>query len=213
MGSSLSCIHASSVSAGDKQQQPAAPPARVIAADGSLKELPGPPLASVSDVLGGGGGAPPPFFVCNSDALYFDEPPPALAAAEQLRPGQMYFVLPAAMLGRRLSSANMAALAARAIAALPAENEKTPPRRLRRRERVSEKRHNQVRVVPVLLREDGEHESAFHETLNERTLGEFAAVTSRATSGDKVAAPAPGTRKTRPSAMKRALSMIREDAE
>ncbi|CAL4970869.1 unnamed protein product [Urochloa decumbens] len=210
MGSSLSCIHASSVSAGDVHRQPAPPPARVIAADGSLKELPGPPLPSVSDVLGAAAATASSFFVCNSDALYFDEPPPALAAAEQLRTGQMYFVLPEAMLGRRLSSADMAALAARAIAALPDENEKTPRRR--RRERVGKNKHRQVRVVPVLLREPGEDESAFHETLNERTLGDFAAVASRAASGgDKVAAAA--ARKTRPSAMKRALSMIREDAE
>ncbi|RLM78403.1 hypothetical protein C2845_PM12G05480 [Panicum miliaceum] len=136
MGSALSCIfHASSVS-GDAQQpaRPAAPPARVIAADGSLKELPisDPPLASASDVLGSdaAAAASSSFFVCNSDALYFGEPPPALGA-ERLRPGQMYFVLPAAMLGRALSSADMAALAARAIAALPPEK----PRRRRGRGR------------------------------------------------------------------------------
>ncbi|CAN6246878.1 unnamed protein product [Urochloa humidicola] len=197
MGSALSCIHASSVS-GDAQRQPATPLARVIAADGSLKELPSPPLASVSDVLGGGG-APSPFFVCNSDTLYFDEPPPALGANEQLRPGQLYFVLPVSMLGRPLSSADMAALAARAIAALPAEKASCRCRR--------------GRVVPILLREDGGGEgSAFHETLNERTLGEFAAVTSPETSGGKVAAAA-GTRKKRPSALKRTLSIVQEDAE
>ncbi|CAO2037507.1 unnamed protein product [Urochloa humidicola] len=196
MGSALSCIHASSVS-NDAQRQPAAPPARVIAADGSLKELHGPPLPSVSDVLGGT--APPSFFMCNSDALYFDEPPPALAAAELLRPGQLYFVLPAAMLGRPLSSADMAALAACAIAALPAEKASCRCRR--------------GRVVPILLREDGGDEgSAFHETLNERTLGEFAAVTSPETSSGKVAAAA-GTRKKRPSALKRTLSIVQEDAE
>ncbi|KAK8461536.1 hypothetical protein SEVIR_1G052633v4 [Setaria viridis] len=207
MGSAVSCIDAPSVS-GDVQQpaRPPAPPSRVIAADGSLKELPGPQLPTVSDVLSSSGGASPSFFVCNSDALYFDERPPALAAAERLRPGQMYFVLPVAMLGRPLSSADMAALAARAIAALPAEEP---------RGRAGEKRkRKQVRVVPVLLREDGEggvDESVFHETLNEKTLGELAAATSQARGGDKVAAAATG--KTRPSALKRALSMIREDAE
>ncbi|CAN6243401.1 unnamed protein product [Urochloa humidicola] len=204
MGSALSCIiiHAPSVSG--SVQHPARPPspsaARVIAADGSLKELPSQPLVSVSDVLSDSG-APSPFFVCNSDALYFDEPPPALAATEVLRPGQLYFVLPAAMLGRPLSSSDMAALAARAIVALPAEK---PPCHWRWR----------GRIVPILLREDGEDEgSAFHETLNERTLGEFATVTSRATSCNRLAMAAAGTRKKRPSALKRALSMIREDAE
>uniref|UniRef100_K3Z0E5 Uncharacterized protein n=1 Tax=Setaria italica TaxID=4555 RepID=K3Z0E5_SETIT len=197
MGSAVSCIDAPSVS-GDVQQpaRPPAPPSRVIAADGSLKELPGPQLPTVSDVLSSSGGASPSFFVCNSDALYFDERPPALAAAERLRPGQMYFVLPVAMLGRPLSSADMAALAARAIAALPAEEP---------RGRAGEKRKR---------KQDGEggvDESVFHETLNEKTLGELAAATSQARGGDKVAAAATG--KTRPSALKRALSMIREDAE
>ncbi|PAN04471.1 hypothetical protein PAHAL_1G069800 [Panicum hallii] len=207
MGSALSCIfHASSVSGGAQQPaRSAAPPARVIAADGSLKEVPisDPPLASASDVLGSAdaASASSSFFVCNSDALYFGEPPPALGAAERLRPGQMYFVLPAAMLGRALSSADMAALAARAIAALPPEK----PRR----------RRGRGRVVPVLSREDGkdgEEAGVFHEALNEQTLGGFAAVTSRARSGDRVVAVA-ATRQTRPSALKRALSMIREEAE
>ena len=69
MGSALSCVHAPSVS-GDAQQ-PAAPPAMVIATDGSLRELPisDPPLASVSDVLGSAdAAASPAFFVYNSDA-------------------------------------------------------------------------------------------------------------------------------------------------
>ncbi|RLN08675.1 uncharacterized protein C2845_PM11G00200 [Panicum miliaceum] len=199
MGSALSCVHATIVS-GDGQQppRPAAAAAMVIAADGSLKEHPisDPPLASASDVLGSADAAalPSSFFVCNSDALYFNEPPPALGAAERLWPGQMYFMLPAVMLGRALSSADMAPLAACAIAALPAEK----PRRRRGRGR--------GRVVPVLSREDGEdgeEAGVFHEALNGRTLGEFAA---------PVAAAA-AARKARPSALKRALSMIREDAE
>jgi len=69
MGSALSCVHAPSVS-GDAQQ-PAAPPAMVIATDGSLGKLPisDPPLASVSDVLGSAdAAASPAFFVYNSDA-------------------------------------------------------------------------------------------------------------------------------------------------
>ncbi|KAM0847157.1 hypothetical protein ACQ4PT_055203 [Festuca glaucescens] len=111
MGSGLSHNHRSSVS---PQQQPAL--ARVIAADGLLTEFPASSPVSVSDVLGDNAGRR--FFVCSSDALYFDEDVPALGGGELLRPGQIYFVLPAAMLGRPLSSADMAAMAVRASEAL-----------------------------------------------------------------------------------------------
>ncbi|KAM0847159.1 hypothetical protein ACQ4PT_055205 [Festuca glaucescens] len=93
MGSGLSHNHRSSVS---PQQQPSS--ARVIAADGSLTEFPASSPISVSDVLGDNAGRR--FFVCSSDALYFDEDVPALGGGELLRPGQIYFVLPAAKLGR-----------------------------------------------------------------------------------------------------------------
>ncbi|XP_066318078.1 uncharacterized protein [Miscanthus floridulus] len=201
MGSTLSCIHGNSVSS--QSQQPAPPePARVIAPDGTLKELPASdPLASVSDVLGGGAS----FFMCNSDALYFNEPPLALAAAERLRPGQMYFVLPAEILGHPLSTADMAALAVRATSALGPGDK--PPQRRRRR-----------RVVPVMRLESKDHDegeqSVFYETLNELTLGGSAVFTftAPARSAEKVAAVASRETK-RSSAFTRMLSMIREDAE
>ncbi|XP_066325154.1 uncharacterized protein [Miscanthus floridulus] len=201
MGSTLSCIHGNSGSV--PSQQPAPPePARVIAPDGTLKEVPASdPLASVSDVLGSGAS----FFVCNSDALYFNEPPPALPAADRLRPGQMYFVLPAEMLGRPLSTADMAALAVRATSALGPGDK--PPRRRRR-----------GRVVPVTRLEgkdrDEAEQSVFYETLNELTLGGTVvfSFTDPARSAEKVAAVT--LRETKSSsAFTRMLSMIREDAE
>jgi len=176
----------------------------VIAPNGTLKEVPpaSDHLASVSDVLGSGAS----FFVCNSDALYFNEPPPALAAAERLRPGQMYFVLPAEMLGRPLSTADMAALAVRATSAL-GTNDKPPRRRWRGRV-----------VVPVTGLEgkdrDEAAQSVFYETLNKLTLGGSAvfSFTATARSDEKVAAVAlRGTESS--SAFTRMLSMIREDAE
>ncbi|OQU84553.1 hypothetical protein SORBI_3004G076300 [Sorghum bicolor] len=203
MGSTLSCIHGNSVVSSQSQQSAPPEPAMVIAPNGTLKEVPpaSDHLASVSDVLGSGAS----FFVCNSDALYFNEPPPALAAAERLRPGQMYFVLPAEMLGRPLSTADMAALAVRATSAL-GTNDK-PPWRCRR-----------GRVVPVTglegkdLDRDEAEQSVFYETLNELTLGGFAVFTATARSDEKVAAVAlRGTESS--SAFTRMLSMIREDAE
>ncbi|XP_047076549.1 uncharacterized protein LOC124686689 [Lolium rigidum] len=191
MGAKLSsCFnHRSSLS--QQAQQPA--PVRVIAADGSLKELPASPHVAVSDVLGGD--AASSFFVCNSDDLYFNEPPPALAAGELLQPGQIYFLLPAAVLGRPLSSADMASLAVRASAALAT---KRPQRR--------GGKNQKVRVVPM---QEGELEAGedvlFNQKVNERTLGELVLSISPAKKSDeKLAAQ---------SRLKRALSIIQEMAE
>ncbi|CAM0946377.1 unnamed protein product [Alopecurus aequalis] len=189
MGAKLSCFnHQGGLS--QQVHQPA--PVRVIAADGSLKELPASPRVLVSDVLGGEAAS---FFVCNSDALYFNEPAPALAAGELLQPGQIYFLLAAAVLGLPLSSADMATLAVRASTALAA---KRPQRR--------GGKNKKVRVVPVHEEklEDGE-DVLFNEKLNERTLGEFAVPVSPAKkSHEKLAAR---------SRLKRALSIIQEIAE
>jgi hypothetical protein len=98
----------------------------------------------------------------SSEALYFDQDVPALDGAELLRPGQIYFVLPAAMLGRPLSSVNMAAMAVRASQALETARAR-PASGVRK-----------SRVVPVHAETgfndvpDGE----VNEKLNERTLGE-----------------------------------------
>ncbi|KAG8058369.1 hypothetical protein GUJ93_ZPchr0002g24302 [Zizania palustris] len=200
MGSKLSCIHGSS----EQANHQLAPPAMVIAADGSLKELPATP--AVADVVGGSGTTTPSFFVCNSDALYFNERPPALAPGEPLLPGQIYFVLPAAMLGQPLSIADMAALAASAAAAL------APRRRGVRR---GGRKTRKERVVPVLedQRLDGTDADDvwLHEKLNERTLGgEFPVSPSPAKKNDAKLAAAAATARRR---LKRALSIIQEDAE
>ncbi|KAL6629005.1 hypothetical protein ACP70R_028770 [Stipagrostis hirtigluma subsp. patula] len=199
MGLKLSCIHRGSLSR--QVHQPASPPpVRIIAADGSLKELPASSRVAVSDVLGLGGDlASSSSFVCNSNALYFNEHPPPLSPGELLRPGQIYFVLPATMLGRPLSSADMAALAVRATAAIASTSE--PPRR--RRGHGGKKK---VRVSPV--REDGEGFVFFNEKLNEQTLGQFGVSLSPARGEQKLAASEAPRRR-----LKRALSIIREDAE
>ncbi|XP_047053550.1 uncharacterized protein LOC124659781 [Lolium rigidum] len=155
MGSGLSHNHRSSVS---PQQQPSS--ARVIAADGSLTDFPAStsPI-SVSDVLGDNAGRR--FFMCSSDALYFDEDVPALSGGELLRPGQIYFVLPAAMLRRPLSSADMANMAVRASEAIATARAR-PARGVRK-----------ARVTPVQAEsEPGNVDGRVNEKLNERTLGE-----------------------------------------
>uniref|UniRef100_A0ACD5UH01 Uncharacterized protein n=1 Tax=Avena sativa TaxID=4498 RepID=A0ACD5UH01_AVESA len=162
MGSGFSHNHRSSVS---PQQQLSS--ARVIAADGSLTEFPASSSpVSVSDVLGGDN-AGRRFFVCSSDALYFDADVPALHGNELLRPGQIYFVLPAAMLGRPLSSVDMAAMAVRASEALSTARAR-PLGRAR-----GSGAARKVRVMPV-RDESGpaDVDGQVNEKLNERTLGE-----------------------------------------
>ncbi|KAK3156247.1 hypothetical protein QOZ80_2AG0104740 [Eleusine coracana subsp. coracana] len=202
MGLKLSCIHRGSLS---RQVSLSPAPARVIAADGSLNEVHG---ASVSDVLSGDAAASPSLsFVCNSDALYFNESPPALGHGEPLQPGQIYFVLPAAMLGRPLSSADMAALAVRASAALTSGSKR---RRRRGRGRNGSKNKTKVRVMPVLSGDAAPEDVDFvNEKLNEQTLGQFRVLPispARNSSNQKLAAT------EAPSGLKRALSVIREDA-
>ena len=205
MGLNLSCIHRGSLSR--QVHQPASPaPARVIAADGSLKELPAASSPRVSDVLGHTGDAAQSLFVCNSDALYFNEHPPALAPGDLLRPGQIYFVLPAAMLEKPLSTADMAALAVRASTALASSTK----RRSHGRRRARGKK-KAVRVMPVReeMAHGGDGEDVFfNEKLNQQTLGEFGVSLNPAMRDEKKLAAAAAT-----SRLKRALSIIQEDAE
>ncbi|XP_047076531.1 uncharacterized protein LOC124686673 [Lolium rigidum] len=202
MGAKLSsCFnHRSSLS--QQAQQPA--PVRVIAADGSLKELPASPQVAVSDVLGGD--AASSFFVCNSDDLYFDEPPPALAAGELLQPGQIYFLLPAAVLGRPLSSADMASLAVRASADMASLAVRASAALATKRPQRRGRKNQKVRVVPM---QEGELEAGedvlFNQKVNERTLGELVlSIRPAKKSDEKLAAR---------SRLKRALSIIQEMAE
>jgi hypothetical protein len=208
MGLKLSCIHGGSSSLSRHSTSPA--PVRVISADGSLKELPASSPTRVSDIMGlghklNGDDVEPAFFVCNSDALYFNEHPPALAPSDLLRPGQIYFVLPAAMLEKPLSTADMAALAVRASTALLASSSGKP----RRCARGSGKK-KAVRVMPVREEmEDGSGEDVFlNEKLNQQRLGEFGASPSPARREEKLTAAAVAEAR-----LKRALSIIQEDTE
>ncbi|KAK3156248.1 hypothetical protein QOZ80_2AG0104750 [Eleusine coracana subsp. coracana] len=207
MGLKLSCINRGSLS---RQASLTAVPVRIITADGSLKEFPASPLAAVTNALGLRSGdaaaAPSSVFVCNSDALYFNESPPALAPGDLLQPGQIYFVLPAAMLGRPLSSTEMAELAVRASAALAA-NSNNARRRCGRRCGRNGGKKQKVRVMPVREdQENGGDDMFFNQKLNEHTLGEFGLTMSPARSGEKKVSAAR-------SRLRRALSIIREDAE
>jgi hypothetical protein len=210
MGLKLSCIHHGSLSR--QAHLPASPaPARVIAADGSLKELPASSSSSsVSDVLGQSGDAASSlsFFVCNSNALYFNERPPALAPGEVLQPGHIYFVLPAAMLEKPLSTADMAALAVRATTALASSSNSKPRRRHGQRRGRGGGKKKAVRVMPVREEmEDGGENVFFNEKLNQQTLGEFGMLLSPAKKNEKLAAAAATSR------LKRVLSIIQEDTE
>ncbi|XP_066372638.1 uncharacterized protein [Miscanthus floridulus] len=214
MGSGLSSSHRSSASLHQPPAtpSPAAPPALVIAADGSLREFAPAPLhaVSVSDALAIGANADDRrFFVCSSDALYFDADVPALGADELLRPGQIYFVLPAAMLGRPLSSADMAALAVRASQALAA-GAAAGPRSGHGRLPRGCGGFAKTRVVPAAHHHHADGDEEVNEKLNQRTLGGFETTASRSPASNArksavAARPAPHVR--------RALSTIEEDAE
>ncbi|XP_040377262.1 uncharacterized protein LOC102714986 [Oryza brachyantha] len=210
MGAKLSCIYrpdSAAVDAGAAAATATATAtARVVAADGSLRELPAsssPCVSVASDVLGDDTAS---FFVCNSDALYFDARPPALAPGEPLRPGELYFVLPRAMLGRPLSSADMGRLAVRASAALaggskPQQVHAAERRHIHRHGGGGKKKKKKVQVTPAQRRED-DVDGVFNEKVNEQTLGLFAVFLSPARGGGAAAARSP---------LKRALSLVEEE--
>ncbi|KAL6844750.1 hypothetical protein ACP4OV_025409 [Aristida adscensionis] len=108
----------------------AAPTAKVVAPDGSMAQFAAPVTAREAMTMLASGGrrqrdeassAAAAWFMCSSDELRFDAPARALAADEPLRPGQLYFALPAPMLRRPLSGEEMAALAVKASTALAIE--------------------------------------------------------------------------------------------
>ncbi|OEL16667.1 hypothetical protein BAE44_0022313 [Dichanthelium oligosanthes] len=202
MGSGFSSTHRSSTASPCQ-----ASPALVVAADGSLREFaPASSPVSASDVLLGAAGNAASFLCC-SDALYFDADVPALGADELLRPGQIYFVLPAGMLDRPLSSADMAALAVRASEALAARARTTRAAGNGRARGGVVGGFITKRVVPTMHHHaDGDDEEV-NEELNQRTLGGFETASTgpaRIAKGSAVA--------TRPP-MRRALSTIMEDAD
>jgi hypothetical protein len=98
--------------------------ARVVLADGELQRFPGGTLAThalkaAASAAADGAGA---CFLCSADGLELGGAVAAVAADEELQPGQLYFVLPAAMRWRPLRAEEMAALAIRASAALGADH-------------------------------------------------------------------------------------------
>jgi hypothetical protein len=150
------------------------------------------------------------FFVCSADALYFGADVPALGADELLRPGQIYFVLPAAMLGSPLSTADMAALAVRASQALAAGAGAGPPRSGHGRRTRGCGGFTMARVVPAHSHRHAHGDEEVNEKLNQRTLGGFEMTASRMPASNArksavAARPAPPVR--------RALSTIEEHAE
>ena len=87
--------------------------ALVLLPSGELREYPRPATAArvLEDASGG-------WFLCDADRMGFEGPVAAVGAAEALRAGQIYFVLPAAARRRGLAREEVAALAVRASDAL-----------------------------------------------------------------------------------------------
>lgn len=90
--------------------------AMVLLPTGKLREYPRGAKAAqaLEDFASGEKG----WFLCDADAMGFDGPVPAVGGAEELRPGQIYFVLPAEARRNGLPREDIAALAVKASAAL-----------------------------------------------------------------------------------------------
>ncbi|XP_047063050.1 uncharacterized protein LOC124670618 [Lolium rigidum] len=90
---------------------PAASTAMVLLPTGELREYPrGTTAAQALEGLQG--------FLCDADAMGFEGPAPAVGGGEDLRPGQIYFVLPSEARRTGLRREDVAALAVRASEAL-----------------------------------------------------------------------------------------------
>ncbi|GJM96552.1 hypothetical protein PR202_ga13399 [Eleusine coracana subsp. coracana] len=97
--------------------------ARVVLADGALRRFPGGTRASQAVKAASGAGPTGAWFLCCADGLELGGAVAAVGNEEELQPGQLYFVLPAAMRRRPLQAEEMAALAVRASAALVGDGE------------------------------------------------------------------------------------------
>ncbi|KAL1218265.1 hypothetical protein V5N11_013596 [Cardamine amara subsp. amara] len=86
--------------------------AKLILADGTLQEFSSP--VKVWQILQKN----PTSFVCNSDDMDFDDAVLAVSGSDDLRPGELYFVLPLTWLNHPLRAEEMAALAVKASSAL-----------------------------------------------------------------------------------------------
>jgi hypothetical protein len=93
--------------------------ARVVLADSTLLRFPGGTRAAKATASGPAGA----WFLCCADGLELGAAVAAVGGDEELQPGQLYFVLPAAMRRRPLQAEEMAALAVRASAALVGDHD------------------------------------------------------------------------------------------
>jgi hypothetical protein len=111
MGLCVSCDAAADGAAAD-----GAATARVVLPTSELREYSKPATAALAlEEVGNGKQG---WFLCDADAMGIDGSVAAVAGADELRPGQIYFVLPAEMLRRSLTLEEVAALAVKASAAL-----------------------------------------------------------------------------------------------
>jgi hypothetical protein len=94
----------------------AASTAMVLLPTGELREYTPPATAArvLQESVDEGAG----WFLCDTDAMGFEGAVSAVGVAEELRPGQIYFVLPAEALRNGLRRQDIAELAVRASAAL-----------------------------------------------------------------------------------------------
>ncbi|XP_047062827.1 uncharacterized protein LOC124670361 [Lolium rigidum] len=102
----------------------AASTAMVLLPTGELREYP--PTATAARVLKDSVDAGAGWFLCDADAMGFDGAVSAVGAGEELRPGQIYFVLPAEARRNGLRREDIAALAVRASAALARTSRSSP---------------------------------------------------------------------------------------
>ncbi|VAH46445.1 uncharacterized protein LOC119367742 [Triticum dicoccoides] len=111
------CMSSGGAAAAVRAEGEPASTAMVLMPTGELREYPRPATAAEAlednSVAGDAG-----WFLCDADAMGFEGPVAAVAGAEELRPGQIYFVLPAEARKNGLRREDLAALAVRASAAL-----------------------------------------------------------------------------------------------
>ncbi|CAN6218202.1 unnamed protein product [Urochloa humidicola] len=184
MGSCVSFSRSPAPAAESSSPRAPAATARVVNMDGSMSQFTVPATAREALLaLGGAGGrgraSSPTRFLCSADELGFDASPRALAADEALRPGQLYFLLPAPVLRRPLSGDDMAALAVRAATALAAEAAisglMSSPQRRKKQAGGSpgkgRRRQAMARVAPLLVVSGGKDDGRSDGSWNNDTHG------------------------------------------
>ncbi|XP_062188755.1 uncharacterized protein LOC133892033 [Phragmites australis] len=94
--------------------------ALVLLPNGELREYPRPATAArvLEDSASAAATGEKGWFLCDADGMGFEGPVAAVGGAEELRAGQIYFVLPAEARRRGLRREEVAALAVKASAAL-----------------------------------------------------------------------------------------------